>query len=91
MRKMLLGCALLVLAAGCAPTPLKRVNVRVVEMSELRDTGAAPNKTFVCEEGPKTGSQLKGTQCQSLAEKDRQREAAQDALHRMMMSGSRQR
>jgi hypothetical protein len=91
MMKMLLGCALLALSA-CATTTApaqRRVAVKVVERSEVNDGTSDPNKTYICEEAQKPGSQMKGSVCQSLAEKERQRVAAQDAIHRMMMSGSR--
>ena len=93
MRKVLLGCALLALAAGCATTspaaaPQKRTQVRVVEMSALGDGKLSPDKTYICEEGMKTGSKRPSAICQSLRDRDLEREATQAQLQRMMQSGS---
>ena len=88
MTKMLLGCAVLALAAGCATAqPERKTAVKVVEMSELNGTNTSPDKTYVCEEGKKPGSNIKTPVCQTVRERDLEREATQDTLHRMMQSG----
>lgn len=95
MTKMLLGCGLLALAAGCATTspatPERKAQVRVVEMSALRDTTLSPDKTYVCEEGARTGSKQPTAICQTVRQRELQREAAQEQLHRMQMSGAARR
>ena len=92
MTKMLLGCALLCLAAGCAsarPVTLQK-RVKVVELSDAqRDATLSPDKTYICEEGARTGSKMPTAICQTVADREREREAAQDAVHRMMQAGYR--
>ncbi|HEY8207972.1 MAG TPA: hypothetical protein VIG99_10860 [Myxococcaceae bacterium] len=90
MTKLLLGCAVLVLSVGCATAPLnKRTEVKVVEMSELDATATSPDKTYICEEGHKPGSNLKAPVCQTVRNLEIERVATQDMLHRLMQSGYR--
>lgn len=89
MIKLLLGCAVLALSAGCATAPLhKRTEVKVVELNEL-DATASPDKTYICEEGHKPGSNIKAPVCQTVRNREIERVATQDTLHRLMQSGSR--
>ena len=58
-------------------------------VSGLSASTASPDKTYVCEEGAKTGSNIKGPICQTLRQRELEREATQDTIHRMMQSGYR--
>jgi len=91
MTKTLLGCvALLALAAGCATAPardLKKVNVKVVPLEDLSSAKLDPDKTYVCEEGEKTGLRGRRTICQTVRQRELEREAAQDQLRRAMQTG----
>jgi len=95
MKRMLLGCAVLAVAAGCATStaaaPQSKKVVRVVEMSQLRDTNLSPDKTYICEEGLKTGSNVRGAICQTVRERDLQRESAQEEIRRMQQAPASQR
>jgi hypothetical protein len=87
MTKLLLGCAVLALSAGCATAPVqKKTAVKVVEMNELNATNS-PDKTYICEEGHKPGSNVKTPVCQSVRDRELEHQATQDTLHRLMQSG----
>jgi hypothetical protein len=86
--RMLVGCvAALALGAGCVSAPARKVNVRVVDRSELASQKVSPDKTYVCEEGKKAGSQIPGTVCQTLRAQELEREATQEQIRRMSLSG----
>ena len=88
MTKLLLGCAVFAMATGCVTArPERKTTVKVVAMNELNDATASPDNTYVCEEGSKTGSNIKGSVCQSLRQRELERQSAQEAMHRMMQSG----
>ena len=88
MTKLLLGCAVLALSVGCAAAPVqKKTAVKVVEMNEANTT--SPDKTYICEEGHKPGSNIKAPVCQTVRDRELERVATQDTLHRMMQSGYR--
>lgn len=88
MTKLLLGCAVLAMTAGCVTAKVERkAVVKVVEMNELSGSTASADNTYICEEGNKPGSNIKAPVCQSLRQRELEREATQDTLHRMMQSG----
>jgi hypothetical protein len=88
MTKLLLGCAVLAMAAGCAaPRAERKTAVRVVEVSDANSSTASADNTYVCEDGKKIGSNIKSPVCESLRQRELERQAAQDTLHRMMQSG----
>lgn len=87
MTKMLVGClALLSLAAGCASAPpMRKVKVTVVEQGNLAAAQRSPDKTYVCEAAHKPGSTIPSSVCQTLRQRELEREAAQDVLRRAAM------
>jgi hypothetical protein len=88
MTKLLLGCAVLAVASGCAASRVERKTaVKVVEKSELKDSTASADNTYICEEGKKTGSNIKSPICESVRQRELEREASQDTLRRLMQSG----
>jgi hypothetical protein len=88
MTKLLMGCAVLAMAAGCVtPRVEKKTAVKVVEASELDGATASKDNTYVCEEGRKPNSNMKTPVCQTVRQRELEREATQDAIHRMMQSG----
>jgi hypothetical protein len=88
MTKLLLGCAVFAMATGCVTARVERkAAVKVVELNELSGSTASADNTYICEEGNKPGSNIKAPVCQSLRQREVERQATQDTLHRMMQSG----
>lgn len=91
MTKILVGCAALMMFAGCATAPrtLKAQRVRVVEMEEAlaRGSNLDPSKTYICSEEQKTGTHAKGPVCRSQKDLEIERQAAQEAFSRLSRNG----
>ncbi|HVE82943.1 MAG TPA: hypothetical protein VND93_08860 [Myxococcales bacterium] len=92
MTRMLVGMAVLAaLGSGCAMAPAKpqkNIKVKVMELSDLPGTNLAPDKTYICEEQVKTGSNYRSAVCQTVRDRDIEHQASQDQLRRMMQAGS---
>ena len=88
MTKLLLGCAVFAMATGCVTARVERkAAVKVVELNELSGATASVDNTYICEEGNKPGSNIKTPVCQTVRNREIERQSAQDTLHRMMQSG----
>jgi len=88
MAKLLLGCAVLAVASGCVTARMERKTaVKVVALNELDTSTASADNTYVCEEGKKPNSNITAPVCQTLRQRELEREATQATLQRMMQSG----
>ncbi len=97
----LMGLLVVVSLAACAAPAQKQTSgstkmspeaARVVEQEGKVEASTKENKTdsrVVCESVKKTGSHMKETYCYTVAERDRERERAQEDMRRAQQGGAR--